>query len=182
MPYVIIYGTPGLPLIQLIRRPAEVLQDPTLRLNATYYITKQILPPLARIFSLIGIDVFSWYQELPRIQKATSSSRSELEGRKGTISQYFTTLHCPVCDDLTQHGICSKCRSQPQHVAIILNQEIRELERKQEQLIKICRNCTGSFDRHIPCVSLNCPVLFKLSRVNRELSKAPYLRQLLDQF
>lgn len=182
VPYVIVYGTPGLPLIQLIRRPAEVLQDPTLRLNATYYITKQILPPLARIFSLIGIDVFSWYQELPRIQKATSSSRSDLEGRKGTISQYFTTLHCPVCDGLTQHGICSQCRSQPQHVAVILNQEIRELERQQEQLVKICRNCTGSFDRHIPCVSLNCPVLFKLSRVNRELSKAPYLRQLLDQF
>nr|KAF6462930.1 REV3 like, DNA directed polymerase zeta catalytic subunit [Molossus molossus] len=182
VPYVIIYGTPGVPLIQLVRRPVEVLQDPTLRLNATYYITKQILPPLARVFSLIGIDVFSWYHELPRIQKATSSSRNEPEGRKGTISQYFTTLHCPVCDDLTQHGICSKCRSQPQHVAVILNQEIRELERKQEQLVKICKNCTGCFDRHIPCVSLNCPVLFKLSRVNRELSKAPYLRQLLDQF
>ncbi|XP_016072971.1 PREDICTED: DNA polymerase zeta catalytic subunit isoform X1 [Miniopterus natalensis] len=182
VPYVIIYGAPGVPLIQLVRRPVEVLQDPTLRLNATYYITKQILPPLARVFSLIGIDVFSWYHELPRIQKATSSSRSEPEGRKGTISQYFTTLHCPVCDDLTQHGICSRCRSQPQHVAVILNQEIRELERKQEQLVKICKNCTGCFDRHIPCVSLNCPVLFKLSRVNRELSKAPYLRQLLDQF
>ncbi|KAM6185186.1 DNA polymerase zeta catalytic subunit [Rhynchocyon petersi] len=182
VPYVIIYGAPGVPLIQLVRRPVEVLQDPTMRLNATYYITKQILPPLARIFSLIGIDVFNWYHELPRIQKATSSSRNELEGRKGTISQYFTTLHCPVCDDLTQHGICSKCRSQPQHVAVILNQEIRELERKQEQLVKICKNCTGCFDRHIPCVSLNCPVLFKLSRVNRELSKAPYLRQLLDQF
>ncbi|KAM5282957.1 DNA polymerase zeta catalytic subunit isoform 2-T2 [Hipposideros larvatus] len=182
VPYVIIYGTPGVPLIQLVRRPAEVLQDPTLRLNAMYYITKQILPPLARIFSLIGIDVFNWYHELPRIQRATSSSRSEAEGRKGTISQYFTTLHCPVCDDLTQHGVCSKCRSQPQHVAVILNQEIREMERKQEQLGKICKNCTGCFDRHIPCVSLNCPVLFKLSRVNRELSKAPYLRQLLDQF
>ncbi|XP_054990548.1 DNA polymerase zeta catalytic subunit isoform X1 [Sorex araneus] len=182
VPYVIIYGTPGVPLIQLVRRPVEVLQDPTLRLNATYYITKQILPPLARIFSLIGIDVFNWYHELPRIHKTTSSSRSESEGRKGTISQYFTTLHCPVCDDLTQHGICSKCRSQPQHVTVILNQEIRELERKQEQLLKICKNCTGCFDRHIPCVSLNCPVLFKLSRVNRELSKAPYLRQLLDQF
>lgn len=47
---------------------------------------------------------------------------------------------------------------------------------------QICKNCTGCFDRHIPCVSMNCPVLFKLSRVNRELSKAPYLRQLLDQF
>lgn len=182
VPYVIIYGTPGVPLIQLVRRPVEVLQDPALRLNATYYITKQILPPLARIFSLIGIDVFNWYHELPRIQKTTTSCRSESEGRKGTISHYFTTLHCPVCDDLTQHGICSKCRSQPQHVTVILNQEIRELERKQEQLVKICKNCTGCFDRHIPCVSLNCPVLYKLSQVNRELSKAPYLRQLLDQF
>lgn len=67
VPYVIIYGTPGVPLIQLVRRPVEVLQDPTLRLNATYYINKQILPPLARIFSLIGIDVFNWYHELPRV-------------------------------------------------------------------------------------------------------------------
>uniref|UniRef100_A0A8C9EZZ4 DNA polymerase zeta catalytic subunit n=1 Tax=Pavo cristatus TaxID=9049 RepID=A0A8C9EZZ4_PAVCR len=114
VPYVIVYGMPGLPLIQLVRRPAEVLQDPSLRLNATYYITKQILPPLARVFSLIGIDVFSWYHELPRIQKNASTARSELEGRKGTISQYFTTLHCPVCDELTQYGICTKCRSQPQ--------------------------------------------------------------------
>ncbi|XP_068266123.1 DNA polymerase zeta catalytic subunit isoform X3 [Nyctibius grandis] len=182
VPYVIVYGMPGLPLIQLVRRPIEVLQDPNLRLNATYYITKQILPPLARVFSLIGVDVFSWYHELPRIQKAASTARSELEGCKGTISQYFTTLHCPVCDELTQYGICNKCRSQPQHVAVILNQEIRELERKHEQLVKICKNCTGCFDRQIQCVSLNCPVLFKLSRVSRELSKAPYLRQLLDQF
>lgn len=67
VPYVIVYGMPGLPLIQLVRRPLELLQDPSLRLNATYYITKQILPPLARVFSLIGIDVFSWYHELPRV-------------------------------------------------------------------------------------------------------------------
>lgn len=67
VPYVIIYGSPGVPLIQLVRRPVELLQDPTLRLNATYYITKQILPPLARVFSLIGIDVFNWYYELPRV-------------------------------------------------------------------------------------------------------------------
>ena len=68
VPYVVVYGMPGLPLIQLVRRPMDVLQDPSLRLNATYYITKQILPPLARMFQLIGVDVFSWYQELPRVR------------------------------------------------------------------------------------------------------------------
>lgn len=60
VPYVIVYGSPGLPLIQLVRQPLEVLQDSGLRLNATYYITKQILPPLDRFLSLMGADVFAW--------------------------------------------------------------------------------------------------------------------------
>ncbi|XP_074472184.1 DNA polymerase zeta catalytic subunit isoform X2 [Sebastes fasciatus] len=184
VPYVIVYGMPGLPLIQLVRRPMEVLQDPGLRLNATYYITKQILPPLARMFQLIGVDVFSWYQELPRIQKASCSSAAggEESGRKGTISQYFTTLHCPVCDELTQLGVCSRCRAEPQRVAVTLYQDMRQWESQQDQLLKMCRNCSGCAERQGPCVSLDCPVLYKLSRVNRQLSKAPYLRQLLEQF
>ncbi|XP_039981481.1 DNA polymerase zeta catalytic subunit isoform X2 [Xiphias gladius] len=184
VPYVVVYGTPGMPLIQLVRRPMELLQDPGLRLNATYYITKQILPPLARMFQLIGVDVFSWYQELPRIQKASCSSAmgGEEAGRKGTISQYFTTLHCPVCDELTQLGVCSRCRAEPQRVVVTLYQDIRRWESQQDQLLKVCRNCSGCADRQVPCVSLDCPVLYKLARVNRQLSKAPYLRQLLEQF
>lgn len=184
VPYVVVYGMPGVPLIQLVRRPMEVLQDPGLRLNATYYITKQILPPLARVFQLIGVDVLSWYQELPRIQKVSCSSAvaGEEAGRKGTISQYFTTLHCPVCDELTQLGVCSRCRAEPQRVAVTVYQDMRQWESQQDQLLKICRNCSGFAERQVPCVSLDCPVLYKLSRVNRQLSKAPYLRQLLEQF
>ncbi|KAM4529024.1 DNA polymerase zeta catalytic subunit [Fundulus diaphanus] len=185
VPYVIVYGMPGVPLIQLVRRPMEVLLDPSLRLNATYYISKQILPPLGRLFQLIGVDVFSWYQELPRTQKASCPSGvggEEPTGRKGTISQYFTTLHCPVCDELTQLGVCSRCRADPQRVAVTLYQDMRQWESQQEQLLKICRNCSGSAERQVPCVSLDCPVLYKLSRVNRQLSRAPYLRQLLEQF
>ncbi|XP_023286279.1 DNA polymerase zeta catalytic subunit isoform X1 [Seriola lalandi dorsalis] len=184
VPYVVVYGLPGVPLIQLVRRPMEVLQEPALRLNATYYVTKQILPPLARMFQLIGVDVFSWYQELPRVQKASCSSAAggEEVGRKGTISQYFTTLHCPVCDELTQLGVCSRCRAEPQRVAVTLYQDMRQWESQQDQLLKICRNCSGCAERQVPCVSLDCPVLYKLARVNRQLSKAPYLRQLLEQF
>uniref|UniRef100_A0A673FY24 DNA polymerase zeta catalytic subunit n=1 Tax=Sinocyclocheilus rhinocerous TaxID=307959 RepID=A0A673FY24_9TELE len=184
VPYVIVYGMPGVPLIQLVRRPVEVLQDPSLRLNATYYITKQILPPLARIFNLIGVDVFSWYHELPRVQKAWSSvSGGGEEGtRKCTISQYFTTLHCPVCDELTQLGVCERCRAEPQRVAFHLHQDLRLWESQQDQLLKVCRSCSGSAERQVPCVSLDCPVLYKLSRVNRHLSRGSYLRQLLEQF
>lgn len=76
VPYVVVYGMPGVPLIQLVRRPLEVLQDPGLRLNAAYYIAKQILPPLGRMFQLIGVDVLSWYQELPRVSEAAYGLRS----------------------------------------------------------------------------------------------------------
>ena len=44
----------------LFSSPEEVLEDPSLRLNASYYINKQILPPLDRVFALIGIDVSTW--------------------------------------------------------------------------------------------------------------------------
>lgn len=89
VPYVIVYGMPGVPLIQLVRRPMEVLLDPSLRLNATYYITKQILPPLGRLFQLIGVDVFGWYQELPRVSGRDSfysfNSYGNFQNKKRTL-------------------------------------------------------------------------------------------------
>ena len=60
VPYVIVYGAPGLPLIQLVRSPEAVFKDPALRVNSIYYITKAILPPLQRCFSLLGVDVNNW--------------------------------------------------------------------------------------------------------------------------
>ena len=60
VPYVIVYGTPGQPLIQLVKQPEELLNNPGLRLNGVYYITKQVLPALDRAFSLLGVDVRQW--------------------------------------------------------------------------------------------------------------------------
>lgn len=60
VPYVIVYGAPGQPLIRLVRSPDAVLADPTLRLNAIYYVTHAIIPPLQRCFSLLGVDVNAW--------------------------------------------------------------------------------------------------------------------------
>ncbi|GFV97411.1 DNA polymerase zeta catalytic subunit [Trichonephila clavipes] len=61
VPYVIVYGFPGMPIIRLVHEPADLLRDPSLRINATYYITRVISPPLERIFSLMGANVKSWW-------------------------------------------------------------------------------------------------------------------------
>ena len=72
VPYVIIYGEPGKPLIQSVRSPDEVPKGKwleaadcqnamSMRPNAAYYITKVIVPALSRCLSLVGADVMSWY-------------------------------------------------------------------------------------------------------------------------
>ena len=85
VPYVIVYGEPGRPLIHSVRTPEKVLFeahktisslqgafddvanfDTSLRPNVSYYIMKVIVPVLSRCFSLVGVDVIHWYTEMPR--------------------------------------------------------------------------------------------------------------------
>lgn len=60
VPYLIINGPPGVPLIRLVRSPHEYLADEGLKINSMYYITKVIIPPLNRCLLLIGADVNQW--------------------------------------------------------------------------------------------------------------------------
>lgn len=60
VPYIVIAGAPNQPLYDCIRTPHEVLNNSGLRANATYYITKVIIPPLERCLNLIGVHVDQW--------------------------------------------------------------------------------------------------------------------------
>lgn len=60
VPFLIVNGAPGLPLIRLVRSPLEVLNDENYKINSIYYITKAIIPPLNRCLLLIGANVFDW--------------------------------------------------------------------------------------------------------------------------
>ncbi|XP_078449493.1 DNA polymerase zeta catalytic subunit-like isoform X1 [Lampetra planeri] len=183
VPYVIVHGAPGLPLIQLVRRPQELLQEPSLLINAPYYVSKQILPPLDRLLSLIGVDVFRWYQQLPRsVRVWAAHHQSAAEGRKATIVQYFSTVNCPVCGEITKDGICGRCRRQPQEVSVLLLQQIHSQERRQAQLLQICRSCTGHAEWKPPCCSTDCPTLFRLLVTEKGLCQASYIRSLIDKF
>eukprot|EP00112_Aurelia_sp_Birch-Aquarium-sp1_P026635 Seg958.6 transcript_id=Seg958.6/GoldUCD/mRNA.D3Y31 product="DNA polymerase zeta catalytic subunit" protein_id=Seg958.6/GoldUCD/D3Y31 len=182
VPYVIVYGTPGLPLIQLVRRPIEMFQDSTLRLNGSYYITKQIGPSLNRAFSLIGVDVLSWYNELPRPQrKIIQCEPTAGKKRKGTISQYFSSIHCPICGELTRSNLCSNCQSDPQQAVTILSDRIMTHERKFGRLTELCYHCTGSRDQPLKCISHDCPVIHKLYHVKMDLGSAYSYRNILEE-
>ncbi|KAG0345473.1 DNA polymerase zeta [Podila humilis] len=70
VPYVVVYGDPGARLTDQVVEPKELLRNKDLRLNGEYYIRKMIIPSLERIFQLAGVDVKSWFEEMPRVKRA----------------------------------------------------------------------------------------------------------------
>ncbi|XP_066995085.2 uncharacterized protein PolZ1 [Anabrus simplex] len=181
VPYVVVNGPPNLPLIRLVRSPHDLLTDYSLRVNAQYYITRVIIPPLDRCFSLIGADVESWYTDLPR--KFTHYlPTSVTDGqKKSTISQYFATTNCAACGQQTHSGLCAECQNHPQSTAIILADKLRQWERTYSNIVKVCQSCCGHTDS-IECTSLDCPVLFRRHQAARDLQQADFVRSLQEQY
>lgn len=137
VPYVIVNGPPGVPLIRLVRSPRDLILDPSLRINAAYYITKAIVPPMQRCFSLLGADVMSWYSEMPRKYHRVVRTTGNEHQKKSTISQYFATVECVVCSEITNTPVCQKCQGHPQKLAVVLNEKTRHWERTYDNIIKV---------------------------------------------
>ncbi|XP_022100801.1 uncharacterized protein LOC110984687 isoform X2 [Acanthaster planci] len=181
VPYVIVHGSPGLPLIQLVRTPNQVLQDPGLRLNTTYYLTRQLVPTLNRVFCLLGVDTMQWYQELPRWHRVSVHHQPGTPGKKGTISQYFASLNCVVCEKVTKETLCSDCKAKGQVTATALMSQVQQWQLVQQGMAKICASCCNFRDQDsASCVSLDCPIMFKTNKLARQLGQATNYQQLLD--
>ncbi|KAL8581748.1 hypothetical protein ACOMHN_043166 [Nucella lapillus] len=182
VPYVIVHGSPGLPLIQLVRQPRDLLRDPSLRINVTYYISKQVLPPLNRLLSLVGVSVFQWYNDMPKVIRLSphvAPAATAQHSKQGTISQYFVTSDCLVCERQTKEAVCASCRQDPQLVTLTLASRSASYEALQHRLAQVCQTCMGVQDSTPPCVSLDCPVLFRRHLATLDLARADLHRDAL---
>ncbi|XP_064212236.1 DNA polymerase zeta catalytic subunit isoform X2 [Tribolium castaneum] len=177
VPYIIANGPPGVPLIRLVRSPREFLTDASLRPNAIYYITKVIIPPINRCFNLIGADLNAWFNQMPRKQFQYLRNASPV--KKSTISQYFVSNSCASCGEQTQNDLCEKCRERTQSTAVVLHEKVRIWEQSYYNINMICQSCTGIFDDNA-CLSLDCPVLYRINQTSRDLEQAKYVREVIN--
>jgi len=74
----------------------------SLNIDAEYYIRNLLIPPLSRIFNLVGADVENWYDSMPRIKRAGKYDfRPSTNGGSGgggiRIDSHFKSSHCIVC-------------------------------------------------------------------------------------
>lgn len=180
VPYVIVNGPPGSTLINLVRHPNELLTDPSLRYNGVYYVTRAIIPPLARCLSLLGADVSSWYLNLPRRNQVMLPSTAQT-GLKKTISQYFTTMECACCGDLTNAGVCEKCSSNPQLLVSSLSSKIHQWEFTDLSITKICQSCLGR-SQPLDCCSLDCPITYRRHQSSQRKEQSAFVSRLLNDF
>jgi len=175
VPYIVVYGEPGLPLIQLVREPLDVLYNPELRPNAQYYITKVIVPPLNRCFLLLGIDTLSWFSELPRVNKPIVNFGTK---RRGVISKYFIAQSCSACGKFTMTSLCEDCNQNKDRTGLRLAKRIHTMETNIEVCIVECGGCAGGRGRQ--CISLDCSHFYRRINAFRKQDEIRSLVKLLE--
>lgn len=106
VPYVVISGAPGARLIDRCVAPEDLLNNDHFTLDAEYYITKNLIPPLERIFNLVGANVRQWYDEMPKVQRIRRIDNNNSGGADGqagpakkrfTLESYLRSASCVVC-------------------------------------------------------------------------------------
>ncbi|KIW07821.1 uncharacterized protein PV09_01740 [Verruconis gallopava] len=182
VPYVVITGAPGARLIDRCVDPEQLLNNDQLELDAEYYITKNIIPPLERIFNLVGANVRAWYDEMPKLQRIRAIRtpaqcvNTGLGGTKKTLEAYLQSTTCLVCRaklaplpalSANNSGqtppplLCERCMKQPALVLYALRTRRRDAEKRVRNLRDICRSCSGfGFEDEIKCDSRDCPVFY----------------------
>ncbi|XP_017025136.1 DNA polymerase zeta catalytic subunit isoform X1 [Drosophila kikkawai] len=187
VPFIIVNGPPGMQLIRLVRSPHDILAHEGHKINAMYYITKAIIPPLNRCLLLIGADVHDWFASLPRklLMTPAVGTANELagggRGAKSTISQYFSTTSCIIdCGRQTKAGICPDCLKNASRCVVVLSDKTARLERGYHLTRQICQACCGRLG-DLQCDSLDCPVLYVLEGKRRELQQIGHIERLLEE-
>ena len=177
VPYVIITGAPGARLIDRSVAPEELLTNPHWQLDAEYYISKNIIPPLERIFNLVGANVRQWYDEMPKVQRIHQPAH-ELGAKRMTLESYMRSTHCLVCNakfKLAEHGqsqaLCPACRVNTPSSLYALQTRLTAEERSFQDILTICRTCSGlSPLEDVRCDSKDCPVFWTRTKQRTRVS------------
>lgn len=112
------------------------------RLDYEYYIGRVLIPPLERIFNLVGADVRGWYKELPK-HTVTDVHTGVLKMSRHIKSK--TCINCggEVAEDEST-SVCRECLSNEQALMVNAVMSSRSRERHLTEIAKTCYRCISS--------------------------------------
>ncbi|WVR05162.1 hypothetical protein IAU60_002174 [Kwoniella sp. DSM 27419] len=192
VPYVV-SNADGRRLIDRARMPEEMLANRSLSIDAEYYIRNLLIPPLSRIFNLVGADVEGWYDTMPRVKRvgrydlengpfagvANGSSRKAgvQRGKAGQknggmkIDSHFRSSHCFVCGVESPDTLCDDCRSEPSTTSHALLSRQHIAQSKLLSMQRICASCSSTpVSERILCDSIDCPITYARTTAERDVA------------
>lgn len=196
VPYLIRQGEPRSRLIDLAVSPETMLHDAGCHYHAIYYITRGLIPPLSRIFNLLGADVESWFKEMPRVvhtnhhlavlmAPAVNANGKEYSSpsrrtARNTLTSHYRTEHCLVCSRTSDQEICIDCRENSVETIFTLQTRLHTHEARLSAVAKVCASCASmeAPGGSTPCISTDCPVLYeKVKTTNHSRAAEALLRR-----
>lgn len=173
VPYVVVTGAPGARLVDRCVSPEDLLENAHWRLDAEYYISKNLIPPLERIFNLVGAHVRGWYDEMPKVRRihhvVPHVGADGAVRKRVTLESYLRSTHCTVCTRRFKpqgsNQLCRRCRRNVPGSLARLQGRVQAEERRFEEDLSICRSCAGLGPlEEVKCDSKDCPVFWKRTR------------------
>ncbi|KAI0651854.1 hypothetical protein C8Q79DRAFT_935176 [Trametes meyenii] len=191
IPYVIIRGEPGSRIVDRATAPHELFKDSHKRLDAHYYISRVLIPPLERIFNLVGADVRSWFDDMPKSLRVDQPdvTLSPRKNKKNTIvanpfkiDDHFTSSHCLACGALTPEVLCEMCRSDHTVTISKLLSRVRDTEARLKDVHLLCASCCGTAPAEpVDCDSLDCPWLYERKKSESKAEALTTVHDLIDE-
>ncbi|OXG52812.1 DNA polymerase zeta subunit [Cryptococcus neoformans] len=194
VPYLI-SNADGRRLIDRARMPEELLSSRSLGIDAEYYIRNLLIPPLSRIFNLVGADVEEWYNSMPKTKRlgkydkagVKMSNRGNGKGKQGRtkgsgsrIDSHFKSSHCVVCGIESSDVLCHSCRLEPSTTSHALLSRLHIAQDKLIVLQRICASCSLMPPAEkIMCDSIDCPNTFARVAAEREVEDLEDVGELL---
>ena len=196
VPYVVITGAPGARLIDRCVAPEELLENDHCELDSEYYISKNLIPPLERIFNLMGANVRNWYDEMPKVQRVRrveANIQFQLQSRdmamnKKTLESYLKSISCLVCREKLEsdESICSNCWSDKTASLLALRRRLNVAEGQFLDIQRVCQSCSdlSPLDA-VRCDSKDCPVFYTRMRQRARLKSErahiePVMKDLIE--
>ncbi|KAI0365248.1 hypothetical protein BV20DRAFT_1039013 [Pilatotrama ljubarskyi] len=191
IPYVIIRGAPGSRLVDRAVAPHELFKDSHKRLDANYYISRVLIPPLERIFNLVGADVRSWFDDMPKSIRVDQpdvtltprkNKRNVMVANAFKIDDHFTSSHCLICGALTPEVLCEICRlDHPTTISELLSR-VQVTETRLKDVHLVCNSCCGIAPAEpVLCESLDCPWLYERKKLESKAEALTTVHELIDE-
>ena len=168
-----------------------------------------LIPPLERIFNLVGADVRQWFNEMPRTivpelvsprkpaRVPTSSNPNVAE--VPALNGHFPSTQCLSCGepgsqcenivsffqqnvDVWTLALCEECCDASAETLANLNYRIRAREERLKSTHDICVSCTNvASSDFIHCESLDCQWFYARRKAQTGMELVPLLEETSEE-